>query len=121
MVSFDGYIRDVTVGEPIADIWVHEGDAFDIRFKFYDDEGNPWNDGWTATTNFFMSRSDTYSGTSDEKFAFIFSGTTSGGSGTVTISLSGTATPGDYTGEIVLSSGSVEFTIGEFKYIVERD
>lgn len=118
-MSFKGYIREITTGEQITGIKARSGDLFPIEFHLFDDNGVPWSNDQTCTLNFFMSRLDVYSGTDDSRFAFSFSGTTEdSGSATVNITASGTSIPGDYICEVVLSSGTNIFTVGEFDYEV---
>lgn len=121
MTTLDGYIRTVTTGEPITAISAHVGDVFDIRFTLFDDLGAAWDDGYTATAKFFMSTLDQYSGTADPDYAFQFSGTTAAGVANLTIGTSGTAILGDYQADLILTSGTVEFTIGRFDFFVIDD
>lgn len=123
MTPFTPFTRDVTLGEPIDELDVHQGDQFYLDLNLYDDLGNAWPDSHTATVFIFMSPDDMYSGSGS--FIQQFSGTTISGTASILFLDTATQTPGDYIAQIILTSGSgasgSEVTAGEFHFLVIGD
>ena len=115
--------RSVTIGEPIDSLTADRGDQFNLGLTIFDDQGVAWPDSYDVDLFMYMNINDIYSGTGTD--IAHFSGTTVSGASTVFVTASGTANPGDYKVEIILSSGSGAtdpiVSAGIFDFVITGD
>ncbi len=122
-MSTTPYNKDLYLGQSISSLTVNKNDRFNLGLNIYDDQGVAWGDGHIVNLYQRMSESDNYSGSGT--YLNHYSGSTLSGSTTIFIDSSGSAYPGNYKFEVIVTSGSGAsdplVSFGLFNFVVTAD